>query len=103
MPPKVRNPVVLTNVMAHELGHSLALLDCYKCSQKTTAMGLLNGADQSNGMEGPSACDKAGVLAAYRELRAHVGPSPLALNLRKPVVDQGEEPEADDTPIVDRP
>lgn len=100
---RVKSRDVLTNVTAHELGHSLGLLDCYKCSSKTTAMGLMKAGDESNGIEGPSACDKAGVVAAYRELRAHVARAPKALGLIRSEVDQGEEPEADDTPIVDRP
>jgi hypothetical protein len=99
----VKNADVLTNVMAHELGHSLGLLDCYKCNSKSTAMGLMKAGGESNGIEGPTACDKAGVLAAYRELRMRVGPAPTALSFNKRVEDEGEEPEADDTPVVRRP
>jgi hypothetical protein len=99
---RVKSTDVLTNVMAHELGHSLGLLDCYKCNRKTTAMGLLKTASESNGMEGPTACDKVGVLAAYRELLVQVRPAATA-SLRKPLVDEGEEPEADDTPVVPTP
>ena len=96
---RVRNPEVLTNVMAHELGHSLGLLDCYECSHKSTAMSLLRTGTEPNGIEGPAACDKLAVLAAYRELALHVGPAPIA----QPATDEGEEPKADDTPIVRRP
>jgi hypothetical protein len=94
---KVTSPEVLTNVMAHEIGHSLGLLDCIKCSSGTTAMGLMNGNGESNGIEGPTACDKVVVGNAYRELLARVGPAPVL-----PVVDEGELPEEDDTPVVER-
>jgi len=95
---QVKDRNVLTNVMAHELGHSLGLLDCYGCHGRTTAMGLLRSADESNGIEGPTACDKKAVLAAYQELKLHVGSAPLALN--GSLVDEGEEPEDDDTPVT---
>jgi hypothetical protein len=100
---KVKNAEVLTNVMAHELGHSLGLLDCPRCDQKSTAMGLLNSGNDSNGIEGPTACDKIEVVAAYRELKLHVRPAPTALTFTKPLIDPGEDPEADDTPIVPKP
>lgn len=96
---RVKNREVLTNVMAHELGHSLGLLDCFKCNNKSTVMGLMRAGDESNGIEGPTACDKEVVVAAYRELLTRVARAPLNI----PIVDEGEEPEADDTPIVDRP
>lgn len=99
----VSSTEVLTNVMAHELGHTLGLLDCFKCSSGATAMGLMKGGGESNGIEGPTACDKAGVGTAYRELMARVRPAPSLQAMNTPVVDEGEEPEADDTPVVRRP
>jgi len=52
-----------------------------------------------NGMEGPTACDLAQVRAAYRELKAH--PKPVQfVAAAPPKVDEGEEPVADDTPVV---
>ncbi|MDX6384210.1 MAG: hypothetical protein QOK48_1783 [Blastocatellia bacterium] len=94
----VSTSAVLTNVMAHEIGHSLGLLDCYKCSRGTTAMGLLRTATETNGIEGPSACDNSAVAAAYRELALRVSSLPAAIS-----VDEGEDPEADNTPLVKRP
>jgi hypothetical protein len=64
--PSVRNPAMLTNVVAHEIGHSLGLLDCDKCDGRSTAMGLLKASDESNGIEGPTFCDRQEVTAAYR-------------------------------------
>lgn len=96
---RVKNPEVLTNVMAHEIGHSLGLLDCYGCSRKSTAMGLLKTGEDPNGIEGPTACDMVAVQEAYRELALHVRPAPTP----EPAVDEGEEPEADETPVVRPP
>jgi len=53
-------------------------------------------------IEGPTACDKARVSEAYRELLVRARPAPKSL-LASQAVDEGEEPEGDDTPIVDRP
>jgi hypothetical protein len=96
---RVKDARVLTNVMAHEIGHSLGLLDCYHCQSGSTAMGMMRSADESNGIEGPTACDKTAVLAAYQELKVQVRMAPAPL---KPVEagDEGEEPQADDTPLV---
>jgi hypothetical protein len=60
-------------------------------------MGLIKGSGESNGIEGPTACDKAGVETAYRELLARVGPAPAL-----PLADEGETPEEDDTPVVEK-
>lgn len=77
---RVKAPEVLTNIVVHELGHSLGLLDCNSCSRKGTAMSLLKTASESNGIEGPTACDKIAVLAAYRDLALHLrAASPTAL------------------------
>jgi hypothetical protein len=96
---KIKNPEVLTNVMAHELGHSLGLMDCYECSRKSTAMGLLKTATEPNGIEGPTACDKVAVLAAYRELALKVRPATAGQLL----VGEVAEPEADEPPVVRSP
>jgi hypothetical protein len=95
----VKDRDVLTNVMAHEIGHSLGLLDCYHCRSGSTAMGLMKSAGKSNGIEGPTPCDKTSVATAYKELALQVRAAPAALQSIGSL-DQGEEPEADDTPIV---
>lgn len=67
--PSVHDPGLLTNVIAHEIGHSLGLLDCPQCSSSSTAMGLLKAGNESNGIEGPTACDSGEVLGVYRALK----------------------------------
>ncbi len=96
---KIKNPEVLTNVMAHELGHSLGLMDCYECRSKSTAMGLLKTASESNGIEGPTACDKVAVLTAYRELALQVRPATANQSL----VEEVGEAEADEPPVIRSP
>jgi hypothetical protein len=76
---RVKNPEVLTNIMVHELGHSLGLLDCNSCSRKGTAMSLLKTGNESNGIEGPTPCDKMAVLGAYRDLALRVRAAPTVL------------------------
>ena len=67
--PSVRNPGMLTNVVAHELGHGLGLLDCNQCDSRSTAMGLLKAGNESNGIEGPTPCDQREVMAVYEGLK----------------------------------
>jgi hypothetical protein len=95
--PALTNPKALTNAVAHELGHSFGLLDCYLCKDHSTVMNKLKRMNASNDMEGPTRCDIAQVEAAYKELRIRVGPAPVVMNA---VVDEGEEPVEDDTPLV---
>lgn len=96
---RVKSAPVLTNITAHEIGHSLGLLDCYECSRNSTAMGLLKSARESNGIEGPTACDSERVEVAYRDLKILVRPAPTGLGISS----EGEEPEEDDTAVVKRP
>ena len=91
--PRVKDGKVLTNVVAHEIGHSLGLLDCYHCQSGTTAMGLIKSAEESNGIEGPTSCDRSAVLAAYQQLKHHAG----RRHYRKPRV---KDDPKDNTPIV---
>lgn len=90
------NPQILTNAVAHELGHSFGLADCYNCKSGSTVMNKFKGMNVSNGMEGPTACDLKQVRAAYAELKSRHRPA-VAANIQ---VDDGEEPVEDDTPLV---
>jgi hypothetical protein len=94
--PSLTNPNALTNAVAHELGHSFGLLDCYDCKDRSTVMNKLKRMNDSNDMEGPTLCDVAQVRNAYNELRIRVGPAP-AMNI---AVDDGEEPIEEHTPLV---
>jgi hypothetical protein len=96
--PRITNPKALTNAVAHELGHSFGLLDCYHCKDHSTVMNKLKRMNDANDMEGPTLCDIAQVRNAYNELRIRVGPAPAAMNIE---VDDGEEPIEDDTPLVE--
>jgi hypothetical protein len=98
--PVLTNLEALTNAMAHELGHSVGLLDCYACRQKSTVMNQFKTINVSNDMNGPTACDLAQVQAAYRELKINPRRAPAALGAT--VADEGEEPVDDDTPIIPR-
>ncbi len=83
----------LTNAVAHEIGHSFGLLDCYDCNEGSTVMLKFSGGNKSNGMEGPSGCDIAQVSKAYQQLKLR--PSLAAVK-----EDEGEEPVPDDSPHV---
>lgn len=105
--PGYRKPTILSSIVAHELGHSLGLLDCFGCKRGSTTMGGFNTtirlfqikiADWSNGIIGPTSCDAVQVKEAYKELRLRVRPAPTIVSLKP--ADEGEEPEEDDTPII---
>ena len=93
---RLTNPETLTNALVHELGHSFGLLDCYSCKQNSTVMIQFKSVNVSNNMDRPSACDVAQVKLAYEMLAQRVTHS-TAL-----VVDEGDEPVDDDTPVVIR-
>ena len=93
--PRIMDLSALTNAVAHELGHNFGLLDCYGCHKRSTVMNFIR---KSNGLDGPTPCDVAQIRAAYEELKRHVLPAPGAPSII--VVDEGEEPVEDDTPIV---
>lgn len=71
--PSVQDLDLLTNVIAHEIGHSLGLLDCPQCSSLSTAMGLLKSGNESNGITGPTSCDTRGVTSLYQTLKPRLG------------------------------
>lgn len=105
--PSYKKPATLTSIVAHELGHSLGLLDCFSCKRGSSAMSRFNTtfrlfqikvADWANGIKGPASCDTAQVKEAYKELRIFLRPAPTITAVRP--ADQGEEPEEDDTLIV---
>ena len=93
--PSLTNPKALSNAVAHELGHNLGLLDCYKCKSNSTLMVGFKALNVPNELEAPTSCDIAQVKQAYAELKVHVRPSPVIAKM-----DEGEEPVDDDTPIV---
>jgi len=97
--PLLTNPKTLTNALVHELGHSFGLLDCYSCKQASTVMIQFKSVNVSNNMDRPSVCDVVQVKLAYQMLTAHLK------NVTQPkpvVVDEGEEPVEDATPVVIR-
>lgn len=96
--PLLTKPETLTNAVAHELGHNFGLLDCYSCKPKSTVMNQFKSVNSSNQMVGPTACDVAQVRAAYLALATQTRRSALAKKIV--VVDEGEEPIDDDTPVV---
>lgn len=94
--PRLTNPGTLTNAVAHELGHTFGLLDCYSCKQKSSVMRQFKSVNVSNEMNGPTACDVAQVKSAYESLAIQLKHAAKA----KKEIDEGEEPVDDDTPIV---
>jgi hypothetical protein len=63
--PAVTDPNALTSLMAHELGHSLGLGDCYGCKRGTTTMAAFKGVNEGNDVYSPSECDKYVVAQGY--------------------------------------
>ena len=94
--PVLTNPKAIADALAHELGHNFGLLDCFTCKKKSTVMNQFKATNVSNDLAAPTECDIAQVREAYKELRVRVRPSPPDRNL----IDEGEEPVDDDTPIV---
>ena len=91
--PRMNTSESLKSAVAHELGHSFGLQDCYDCNDRSTVMAKFGGFSLSNGLEGPTGCDVTQVTKAYIELKKRY----------RPVVvqeDEGEEGEVDDTPLV---
>src|ERR1700752_60454 len=97
--PLLTNPRALTNALVHELGHSFGLLDCYSCKPKSTVMLQFKSVNVPNDMDQPSNCDVAQVKISYQSVVAELRRAP---QIKPNVVDEGEEPVDDDTPIVIR-
>jgi len=95
--PRLTTPKTLTNAMAHELGHSFGLLDCYSCRQGSTVMIQFNRVNVANEMNGPSDCDVAQVRRVYETVAVRLKRAPHATTL---AIDEGEEPVEDDTPVI---
>jgi len=93
--PSVSGADAISNALAHEIGHSLGLLDCYSCKHESTAMWKLS----SSGIKAPTECDMEQIKEAYRQLKLFVRPAPGTET--QTTVDEGEEPLEDDTPIVE--
>ncbi|HKO42878.1 MAG TPA: hypothetical protein VJU84_06300 [Pyrinomonadaceae bacterium] len=91
--PRMNTSESLKSAVAHELGHSFGLQDCYDCKDRSTVMIKFGGFNLSNRLEGPTGCDVTQVRKAYIELKKRY----------RPVVvqeDEGEEGVPDDTPLV---
>lgn len=63
--PVVTDLNALTSLMAHEIGHSLGLADCYGCRRGTTTMAAFKDDNLGNDVYEPSECDKYVVAAGY--------------------------------------
>jgi len=87
--PAVKHSATLTNLVAHELGHSMGLMDCPKCKGQTTAMGMLKAGSESNGIDGPTSCDQQEVMATFKSQKPRAS-STLALALNHTRENQGQ-------------
>ncbi len=63
--PAVTDLDALTSLMAHELGHSMGLGDCYGCRRGTTTMAAFKDTNEGNDVYSPSECDKYVVAQGY--------------------------------------
>lgn len=88
------NRKALTDAVAHELGHSFGLRDCYSCKAGSTVMNQFGRVNTANEVPGPTTCDVAQVKSTYKQLALQV------TRPKKIEIDEGEEPVDDDTPIV---
>lgn len=95
--PRLTNGETLTNAVAHELGHSFGLLDCFSCRDRSTVMNQFRDVNVSNEMNGPSRCDVAQVKAVYDAVAVELKRAPRP---KADIVDESEEPVDDDTPVI---
>jgi len=93
--PRIKTSALLKSAVAHELGHSFGLQDCYDCKDGSTAMIKFGGFSFSGGVDGPTGCDVTQVRKAYVELKKRY--RPVVVQVQE---DEGEEPALDDTPVV---
>lgn len=72
--PAVTDLDALTSLMAHEIGHTLGLADCYECKRGTTTMAAFRSDNKGNDVFEPSECDKYLVATGYAgEVREQAG------------------------------
>lgn len=76
----VTDPTAMTQVMAHEIGHTFGLADCPSCAAGTSVMTLYNPAnglnDTTAGRSAPSACDAATANTAMHNQPPPPDPTP---------------------------
>jgi hypothetical protein len=59
--PSISNTLFLTQIMAHEIGHSFALLDCDFCANQSSIMITSAPTNDTSVLpNGPNGCDQAG-------------------------------------------